>query len=106
MSETKFTPGPWSVTDESLLTPDEPYWIGAEHPEVGRCTFATVRSGCDEADEMGDMLANSHLIAAAPELYSQLAFAVKLLGAFPGVNATAQVDAMRAALSKARGEAA
>lgn len=64
----KATPGPWTVTDESALTPREPYWIGSEHPEVGRCTFANVRSGCDEADELGDMLANAELIALAPAM--------------------------------------
>lgn len=69
---TGYTSGPWSVTDESSLTPREPYWIGSEHPEVGRCTFATVRSGCDEADELGDMLANANLIALAPEMAAAL----------------------------------
>lgn len=51
-------------------------------------------------------LANSRLIAAAPELLSQLQFAVKLLGAFPAMSGTAQVQSMRDTIAKARGDAA
>ncbi|MDM0041842.1 hypothetical protein QTI05_22570 [Variovorax sp. J22R193] len=69
---TQHTPGPWSVQDMSDMLPDDPYWIGSEHPIAGFCSFASVRLGCTEAGELGDMKANARLIAAAPEL---LAFA-------------------------------
>ena len=49
------------------------------------------------------MLANARLIAAAPDLYADLAFAVKLLRPF---GTTAQVQRMEATLAKARGESA
>lgn len=106
MSAPAFTPGPWTWTDESSLTPDEPYWIGSDHPEVGRCTFATVRSGCDEADELGDMLANAHLIASAPALYEAAEKAVRELQVGEGnvMSIIAAMAHLNDALTLARGE--
>lgn len=49
---------------------------------------------------------DARLMAAAPELLGHLRFAVKLLGAIPAISGTAQVDAMRAAIANATGEAA
>lgn len=40
----------------------------------------------------------------APELLTQLEYAVKLLGAFPTLNGTAQVQSMRETIAKARGQ--
>lgn len=56
--------------------------------------------GCDD-----EARANARLIAAAPELLAHLKYAVKLLEALPGFRGTAQVDAMQAAIAKARGVA-
>lgn len=44
------------------------------------------------------------LQAINAELVALLAFAVKILDGIPAIAGTAQVDAMRAALSKAKGE--
>lgn len=66
------TPGPWVIQDMSVMVPDEPYWIASEHPEWGLCSFASIRLGCTEAGELGDMKANALLIAAAPELLAAL----------------------------------
>lgn len=62
------TPGEWECQDESKFSPDEPYWIGAQHPDVGFVSHAVVRSGCSEADELGDMKANAAFIAACSPL--------------------------------------
>jgi hypothetical protein len=59
----KTTPGPWIIQDEREMC-DE-IWIGVEHPEVGFVSHAAVRSGCGEADELGDMEANAALIVKA-----------------------------------------
>lgn len=40
---------------------------------------------------------------AAPDLLAQLEYAVKLLGAFPALNGTAQVQSMRDTIAKALG---
>jgi hypothetical protein len=97
MNAPKFTPGPWLVE--------------AKNCHIG--TIATVH-GCTDgwvdiwsenwiAAGLGGKVqdANIALIAAAPELYSQLEFAVKLLEGLPGFAGTAQGEAMRAALAKA-----
>ena len=49
--------------------------------------------------------ADARLIAAAPDLLAHLEFAVKLLEGIQILSATAQVDAMRAVIARARGEA-
>ena len=49
--------------------------------------------------------ADARLIAAAPDLLAHLEFAVKLLEGISILGATAQVDAMRAVIARARGEA-
>ena len=66
------TPGPWVYRDESDMVPDEPFWIGVEHPNWGFVSHAAARAGCTEAEELGDMEANARLIAAAPELLAAL----------------------------------
>lgn len=88
----KHTPGPWNLYPNNAsdwvvrkMFPD-----GQESHEIARCT-----SGMD----------NARLIAAAPDLLAHLEFAVKLLEGISILGATAQVDAMRAVIARARGEA-
>jgi hypothetical protein len=83
--------GPWVYRD-SLVIRDE---RGAEIAHV-----IGYRSG----PEPEVLFANARQLAASPDLYDQLAFAVKLLDAMPGFRGTAQLDRMHAALAKARGE--
>jgi hypothetical protein len=101
-TDTKFTPGPWSTQDERSLC-DE-IWIGAEHPEVGFVSHASVRSGCGETDELGSLEANARLIAAAPDLFSALD---SLLNCVDGVHDYDQLHRCKrnalAALNRARG---
>lgn len=47
-----------------------------------------------------DAVNTAVLMAAAPELFRQLQYAVKLLSAFPALGGTAQVQSMRDTLAK------
>lgn len=68
--EAKATKGEWIYQDERDMT--ESIWIGAQHPEVGFVSHAEVRSGCTEADEIGDMEANAAFIVALRNAYPKL----------------------------------
>ncbi len=59
------TPGPWIAEGESSRAVYETWFIGAKHPECGFVSHAEVRSGCDEADELGSIKANVEWITAA-----------------------------------------
>lgn len=81
--------------------------------EVSQNLSHAARVVCNSDGEFGDDIclvgdvtkgnntADARLIAAAPELYAHLEFAVKLLGGLPGFAGTAQIESMRAALAKA-----
>ena len=97
------TPGPWVVIDNRHM--NDAWWIGVDQ----FTTHAEVRSGCDEADELGDMEANARLIATAPELLAALQGAINILGIAES-NASGnpewdyvgpRVAACRAAIAKA-----
>ncbi len=62
----KHAPGPWTILDAREM--DGGYWIEVMHPNGYPVSIASVRSGCDEADELGDVLTNANLIAVAPEM--------------------------------------
>lgn len=69
MSETKFTPEPWYLTEsETWGTKSFLVQAGPFH------SIAEVRNGAEDEEYGGDerMTANAHLIAAAPELFSAL----------------------------------
>lgn len=93
MSDTKWTPGPWVVVDGSLTgnisvnSVDGDYYVATTHGWAG----------IDSDDDT--CAANSHLIAAAPELYEALHNAVA-----SGLPEVVRQEAV-AALRKARGEA-
>lgn len=93
------TPGPWHVVpygdgDSLVVCSDE----GGEW----RICFMATHGGTTSVWEA--IQANARLIAAAPELLTQLEYAVKLLGAFAALNGTAQVQSMRDTIAKARGQ--
>jgi hypothetical protein len=109
MADAKHTPGPWRYVDESDMTPEEPFWIGAEHPTCGFVSHACVRSGSTESDELGDLEANARLIAAAPELLEALKNL--LCGCTDGdgerwIPPRGCLDDAKAAIAKATGSAA
>lgn len=106
MSETRFTPGPWSIapapSEADLLE------IVSEYSELpaGR-KAANWIAECDAGgldEDLEQNWANAHLIAAAPALYAALD---RLTRVFGGVLSPTQMNAMvaaQAALSQARGE--
>ena len=94
MNAPAFTPGPWGIVIRKV-GPDE--IRSADESAELICEFPYgAGAGADIQDA-----ANANLIVAAPELYAQLEWAVKLLGGLPGFAGTAQIESMRAALAKA-----
>ena len=113
MSKTSHTPGPWAM--ETVRTscgtchrigpfPRPAY---ASKPEGWACVYDDYPPGVGSPD----LLANSHLIAAAPDLYTALD---NLETAATGAGVPHQqerkllhecITAARAALAKARGQA-
>lgn len=110
MSETRWTPGPWTLEtayrDEDLLSVVYVSEDNQEFPiaeEVGGR-----RHGADFEDE-SECVANAHLIAAAPELYEALEECKRVLSdlqstQLEGTRTRAAWEKARAALAKARGE--
>lgn len=97
------TPGPWRVKSERVIVAQVAY-----SDDCGRERFYDKEIAWLQpigSTVQGSREANAHLIAAAPELLTQLEYAVKLLGAFPTLNGTAQVQSMRDTIAIARGGA-
>ena len=93
MSDTKFTPGPWRYDRTNGSPTTGEHMIAGAKPGY----LAEVRD-CGS----GDVRANTHLIAAAPDLYAALDGLLGLLDA--GSLYEPQAYAARTALAKARGE--
>lgn len=95
--ETKFTPGPWTREGRHLYGP---YFTDDDGDELRLCIGLV--QGAQSDDE--ECRANADLITAAPDLFDALA------GALTAIEAVGEclgdMDAMRAALAKARGEPA
>ena len=100
------TPGPWTLavpfagSDEY----DTGFFISAQHPTVGAVSHASVRYGCDEAKEIGNIAANARLIALAPQLAAALIKAEEALKfiEYDFYTGRAGKDFARAALSEIR----
>lgn len=112
MNAPAFTPGPWEwrmeVQDRGIGKGNSRYAaLGAPrdgHPRLRQ--GVAVPNWCEADGGVWQAWitvapANAKLIAASPELYAQLEFAVKLLDGLPGFAGTAQIESMRAALAKA-----
>lgn len=98
--QTKFTPGPW----ESLEW--EPYMIFTAHKDdPNRGTHIADVSGFDDG-ETDEVVANAHLIAAAPDLYEELRCAASTLCDIQCTEPkhTAACERSWATLAKARGD--
>lgn len=95
MSERKYTPGPWTVEET-----DETYWIGtarANTHKVGEVIIGMDHGPyTDEAEAR--ILANAHLIAAAPDLLEALQAIVRRVALVSPYYEMAQ-----AAIAKAEG---
>lgn len=77
-----------------------------DHLTDAKEKVAQEQSGATDLIESFDNLAVSVLRVKRErdDLLAHLVFAVKLLEAFPMMNATAQVDAMRTAIARAKGK--
>ncbi len=97
MTKTTWTPGPW-VNDGGLVNGKEtnPRFPNSVSSDIFDGTEAPVFSDDDE------WMANSHLIAAAPDLYIALHAMITQHGLI-GVPRTVREHALEA-LAKARGE--
>jgi len=105
MTETKHTPGPWSV-----IPPDEnskSWFVGRdrlgasigtvpEHFKDDRTFYVC----CFRYFPIDDAEANANLIAAAPDMYEVLEDLLK----YKGVMSDESVARARSAIAKARGE--
>lgn len=114
MSETRFTPGPWTF---SVHAPTGDCGFRAEGTGVFIEAFADIRHAGEFARD--EARANAHLIAAAPTLYdtaAEVAPALRRLIAEMSLGPdgegrdwldtlTACADDLDAAMAKARGEA-
>jgi len=99
-NEAKFTAGPWEVTTE----------ISMNDRTVCKLTENTlITSNCYVSE---DLKADAHLIAAAPEMYTELEGAVEILeelhndmGCFTAhAFDDADLDSLKSILAKARGD--
>lgn len=99
MSDTKFTPGPWEIMEHSWSH------IGVYAGDKGITALDIYNEATEEneADLGAEMLANSSLIAAAPDLYE---FAAEFVEAWADGMAgdSSLLDKAKAAIAKATGE--
>jgi hypothetical protein len=103
VSETKWTPGPWTLVD---VTGDEIAITTEARMADDIIPIVEVLIDWNEPLE-SEQQANALLIAAAPELYEALERALNWLSSYPG-QGTMGIDGpyeqARSALAKARGE--
>jgi hypothetical protein len=110
MSESKFTPGPWSVPHFASDGPCDCAYIFSDS-QRGFGSVATVSWHSEEQESRETCIANACLIAAAPELLEALSELVKvnvehneaiarITGAPTGWK-DSYLDAARAAIAKA-----
>ena len=111
------TPSPWLIHGGMLghrgdiFSPTAAYIKDCHHiarcfaPKPEKPVICELQAVQIEREAIAVIEANARLIAAAPELLANLEFAVKLLSACPAMGGTAQVEAMRAVIAKAKGEA-
>ena len=110
MSEDKFTPGPWKA--------DESYCLGAVNAGKRHIAMVNLFDWRDDKTRVTreQQIANSHLIAAAPDMYAALKMAeefivngvecgyIRLPDADCHDPAHGTLPAISLALAKARGE--
>lgn len=102
MTETKFTPGPWTCHRNSS------FWEFGSNSEgqLGDVCASMFDGDGERPDAEKVMEANAHLIAAAPDLYDALSDLVSSLDCSEkdGFIIRQEIKVARAALAKARGE--
>lgn len=68
-TQSKHTPGPWTVNDSTENDDDTTLTICAPADEVEIATMSAYENGCECFSEIR---ANAHLIAAAPAMHREL----------------------------------
>lgn len=105
MTEARISPAPWAATISTLVLNGKIVTVGDINPEgpyrgsVARLQSAEHIAGIGAAE----VIANAHLIAAAPDLYAALELALSYQPRDDSCDTWAS-DA-RAAIAKARGQA-
>jgi hypothetical protein len=88
MSETKFTPGPWRVEQDTTLiwgdcNPDDTTSYGMGYP-IAECRVTRSASWAKGPRGHGEAEANARLIAVAPEMFEALKATLPVLEASEG----------------------
>lgn len=105
MTDTKFTPGPWEFYSDDF----EKCGVKATNNPAGYkdedCLYpiASVNGDWRDSPEYGSPFANASLIAAAPDLYQNLAEITKWMERSSNAGGDLLIQAKQA-LAKARGE--
>jgi hypothetical protein len=98
MTEARHTPGPWFIGDENNACCD--VLLGTEHNLT--CNMdRRDNNTCAEVISRAEMLANAHLIAAAPDMLEALKDSREALRR---AGATGELLVVNAAIAKATGE--
>ena len=100
MSETKHTPGPWTIGDSNNSGVDVE--LGNSNTSAGIYRFD--RYNGQEAYSRDECMANAHLIAAAPDMLAALEDAREALNKPPFINSQT-LKCIDAAIAKAKGGA-
>lgn len=107
MSEAKFTPGPWTLTQTKHQTILSDWDVFAGSDKISLFPYKRYYSedGLHSSFVTDhEKMANAHLISAAPDLYELLA-AADMLIIWESMGFTNEfADRVEAALAKARGE--
>lgn len=107
MSDERFTPGPWRIGTANGYNASNIYTDDGENGICQMYGIALHRTVNEVQSDPG--MANARLIAAAPDLYRELAYLVSMIEPLeregriqiPGI---ATLNGARAALAKARGK--
>ncbi len=103
MSDTKFTPAPWSVN------PVGPHW---NNPEIAQYEITYSDAGECIVDHVYE-LADAHLIAESPAMYKEIEDDIKwlerlakkyVIGSYELQGVLSRIQRKRELLAKARGE--
>lgn len=98
MSKENFTKGPW------MIAPESGTFVYALGPQGTNVFWCDVQAAGKERASSKECAANTHLIAAAPELYEALEQAVTSMLDSGHSGSSVVVKSAKAALAKARGE--
>jgi hypothetical protein len=99
-----WTPGPWLGVIHGDSEMGDTFHLGPQGDEYAGVAFTILEGALVQADD-AENEANAHLIAAAPCLYEALEAVDRMFSAPGRINKNAVRDKVRAALSRARGEA-